>query len=94
MPQRCSVDLTRNQANACLKMLLQGLQSEPGWSSWSMPPQHFNCFDSAALAVLLGMPPRGPAPGRDDAPSGDASRLRIWPVLRGTRCCRRPKLRG
>ena len=46
------VDLTRNQANACLKMLLQGLQSEPG-PVVVVDATALNRFDSAALAVLL-----------------------------------------
>ena len=44
------VDLTRNQANACLKMLLQGLQSEPG-PVVVVDATALNRFDSAALAV-------------------------------------------
>ena len=45
-------DLTRTQANACLKMLLQGLQSEPG-PTVVVDATALDRFDSAALAVLL-----------------------------------------
>ena len=45
-------DLTRDQANACLKMLLQGLQAEPG-PVVVVDATALGRFDSAALAVLL-----------------------------------------
>jgi len=44
-------DLTRVQARACLTMLIQGLQSEPG--PVVVDASALGRFDSAALAVLL-----------------------------------------
>ena len=46
------VDLTRVQASACLRMLVQGLQAEPG-STVVLDASALGQFDSAALAVLL-----------------------------------------
>jgi phospholipid transport system transporter-binding protein len=45
-------DLTRTRANACLKMLLQGLQAEPG-PAVVVDATALGRFDSSALAVLL-----------------------------------------
>jgi phospholipid transport system transporter-binding protein len=45
-------DLTRAQARACLTMLIQGLQSEPG-PVVVVDASALGRFDSAALAVLL-----------------------------------------
>ena len=47
-------DLTRNQANACLKMLLQGLQSEPG-PQVVVDATALGRFDSAALAEVTSI---------------------------------------
>ncbi len=46
------VDLTRAQASACLRMLVQGLRTEPG-STVVVDASALGQFDSAALAVLL-----------------------------------------
>ncbi len=45
-------ELTREQAAACLQMLVQGLRSESG-SGVVVDAAALNRFDSAALAVLL-----------------------------------------
>jgi len=45
-------DLTRNQANACLQMLVQGLPALPG-KSVVVDASALERFDSSALAVLL-----------------------------------------
>lgn len=45
-------DLTRTQATACLRMLVQGLQAEPG-TSVVVDAGALRTFDSVALAVLL-----------------------------------------
>ena len=46
------VDLTRAQASACLRMLVQGLRAEPG-TTVVVDASALGQFDSAALAVLL-----------------------------------------
>ena len=46
------VDLTRAQASACLRMLIQGLRAEPA-STVVVDAGALVHFDSAALAVLL-----------------------------------------
>ena len=46
------VDLTRAQASACLRMLVQGLRAESG-STVVVDASALGQFDSAALAVLL-----------------------------------------
>ena len=46
------VELTRVQASACLRMLVQGLRAEPG-STVVVDAAALVHFDSAALAVLL-----------------------------------------
>ncbi len=45
-------ELTRAQAGACLRMLVQGLRAEPG-SAVVVDAGALARFDSAALAVLL-----------------------------------------
>ena len=46
------VDLTRAQATACLRMLVQALRAEPG-TTVVVDAGALTQFDSAALAVLL-----------------------------------------
>ena len=64
-------DLTRTQANACLKMLLQGLHSEPG-PTVLVDASALGRFDSAALAVLLEC-------GRQAQQLGKALSIRAMP---------------
>ena len=81
-------DLTRNQANACLKMLLQGLQSEPG-PQVVVDATALGRFDSAALAVLLECRARR-------SPSGPcrSACATLPPSTESPSCCRRPDSTG
>ena len=75
-------DLTRNQANACLKMLLQGLQSEPG-PVVVVDASALGRFDSAALAVLLECRREGLHLGKMVAIRAMPQRLRDLATLYG-----------
>jgi len=75
-------DLTRNEANACLKMLVQGLQSEPG-PTVVVDATALGRFDSAALAVLLECRREGRHLGKSVAVRAMPQRLRDLAVLYG-----------
>ncbi len=75
-------DLTRTQANACLKMLLQGLQSEPG-PTVVVDATALGRFDSAALAVLLECRREGQHLGKAVAIRAMPERLRDLAALYG-----------
>jgi len=75
-------DLTRNQANACLQMLLQGLQSEPGLQV-VVDATALARFDSAALAVLLECRREGLHLGKTVAIRAMPQRLRDLATLYG-----------
>lgn len=75
-------DLTRTQANACLKMLLQGLQSEPG-PLVVVDATALGRFDSAALAVLLECRREGLHLGKMVAVRAMPQRLRDLATLYG-----------
>jgi len=75
-------DLTRNEANSCLKMLVQGLQSEPG-PTVVVDATALGRFDSAALAVLLECRREGQHLGKSVAVRAMPQRLRDLAVLYG-----------
>lgn len=75
-------DLTRVQANACLKMLLQGLQQEPG-ASVLVDATALGRFDSSALAVLLECRRESLHLGKSLAVRGMPARLRDLASLYG-----------
>jgi len=75
-------DLTRDQANACLKMLLQGLQAEPG-PVVVVDATALGRFDSAALAVLLECRREGLHLGKTIAIRSMPQRLRDLATLYG-----------
>lgn len=57
-------DLTRNQASACLQMLVQGLNALAG-SSIVLDASALLRFDSSALAVLLELRRESQAHGKN-----------------------------
>ncbi len=75
-------DLTSVQANACLTMLLQGLQSEPG-PTVVVDASALGRFDSAALAVLLECRREGQHLGKAISIRSMPQRLRDLAVLYG-----------
>ncbi len=56
-------DLTRNQASACLQMLVQGLRSQDG-TTVVVDASALAGFDSSALAVLLELRRESQAHGK------------------------------
>jgi phospholipid transport system transporter-binding protein len=75
-------DLTRSQANGCLKMLLQGLQAEPG-TTVVVDASALGRFDSAALAVLLECRRQGRLLGKAVSIRAMPQRLRDLAALYG-----------
>jgi phospholipid transport system transporter-binding protein len=75
-------DLTREQASACLRMLVQGLRAEPG-SAVVVDAAALQLFDSAALAVLLEFRRQALALGKSLAVHGMPQRLRDLAGLYG-----------
>ena len=75
-------DLTRTQAKACLTMLLQGLQSEPG-PLVVVDASALGRFDCAALAVLLECRREGLHLGKMVAIRAMPQRLRDLATLYG-----------
>lgn len=64
-------DLTRNQASACLQMLVQGLKALPG-EAVVVDATSLARFDSSALAVLLEL-------RRESLANGKNLRIRALP---------------
>ena len=75
-------DLTRNEAAACLRMLVQGLRTESS-PMVTVDASALNRFDSSALAVLLEFRRQGQAMGKTLAVSAMPERLRSLAVLYG-----------
>ena len=75
-------DLTRNEAAACLRMLVQGLRTESS-PVVLVDASALNRFDSSALAVLLEFRRQGQALGKTLAVSAMPERLRSLAVLYG-----------
>lgn len=75
-------ELTHTGANACLRMLVQGLRSQPD-SSVVVDAQALTRFDSAALAVLLECRREALALGKSFSIRDLPARLRQLAVLYG-----------
>ena len=65
-------DLTRNQASACLRMLVQGLRALPD-KEMVVDASALTRFDSSALAVLLAL-------RRESRTQGKSLRIRSLPA--------------
>jgi phospholipid transport system transporter-binding protein len=75
-------ELTLNQANACLRMLVQGLKSHSG-TAVVVDAAALTRFDSSALAVLLECRREAMALGKSFLIRDLSTRLRDLAVLYG-----------